>query len=243
MADRNELLNEICRIQADGQTGSLHLEKGEKKITVYFQEGLINAAASNIAPLRLGRFIAKIARVDDSVLDHLVKEARKKRLPVGKAAANRKLVEERELEDSIRQQIVETLAYALDHEFEVSTFAHSTESFYMPARLDLSRVLLELARYNVEPFRLEPGQRIALKSGTGFAGLPWYPQELSVLNQLNQPRTLQELAVVTGLDYASLGKVLSVFNSLHLISVSERRGRRGDGAHGPGPLSLRKPDP
>jgi hypothetical protein len=221
MANRNELLNVICDIQADGKTGSLHLEKGEKKITVYFQEGLINAAASNIAPLRLGRFIAKIARVDGSTLDRLLKEARKKRLPLGKAAAHRKLVEEKELEDSIRQQIVETLAYALDNEFDVGTFAPLKESFYMPARLDLSRVLLELARYDVEPFRLGPGQRIALKSGTGFAGLPWYPQELSVLNQLNQPRTLQELAVVTGLDYASLSKVLGVFHSLHLTSVSE----------------------
>ena len=77
------------------------------------------------------------------------------------------------------------------------------------------------ARHNVEPFRLEPGQRIALKNGTGFTGLPWYPQELSVLNQLNLPRTLQELVAATGVDHARLGKVLGVFSSLHLISVSE----------------------
>jgi capsular exopolysaccharide synthesis family protein len=221
MVNRYDLLNVICRIQADRQTGSLHLAKGEKRITVYFQEGLIDAAASNIAPLQLGRFIAKIAHVDASTLDRLLKEARKKRLPLGKAVRNRKLITETELEDGIREQIIETLAHALDNEFDVSTITNSTESLHMPARLELSRVLLELARHNVEPFRLEPRQRIILKSGAGFTGLPWYPQELSVLNQLNQPRTLQELAAATGLDYQGLCKVLGVFNSLHLLSGSE----------------------
>ena len=266
MANRNKLLNVIYRIQADRQTGSLYLEKGEEKITVYFQEGLINAAASNIKPLQLGRFIAKIARVDHSALDRLINEplgrfitriarvdhsaldrlitkAWKKRLPLGKAAVNRKLVEETELEDSIRQQIFETLAHALDNEFDVSTFAHSTESFYMPARLDLNRVLLEVARHYAKPFRLEPRQRIVLKSGTGFTGLPLCPQELSVLNELNQPRTLEQLAAVTGLDPASLSKVLGVLNSLHLISASEST-NGGETALVAGErLSLRKPDP
>ncbi len=220
MVNRIELLNVICRIQADGETGSLHLEKGEKKITVYFREGLINAAATNIAPLQLGRFISKFARVEDSAFDRLLKEARKKRLPLGKAAMKRKLVDETELEDSVREQIVQTLTHALDNEFDVSTFAHSTESFHMPARLDLSHLLLELARTNVEPYRVEPTQRIALTNGKGHAGLPWYPQELSVLSELSQPRTLQELASATGLDYPDLSKVLSVFNSLHIISAA-----------------------
>ena len=86
MTDRNELLNVICRIMADGQAGALYLEKGEKKITAYFEAGLINAAVSNIESLRLGGFIARMARVDDSTLDRLLKEAPEKAPAAGKGS-------------------------------------------------------------------------------------------------------------------------------------------------------------
>ena len=221
MPNPDELLDRICRIQKDGETGSLLLEKGEKEIKVYFREGLISAAATNVAQLQLGRFLSKLAHVDDSDVDLVLKEARRRRIPVGKAAVRRKLLEGTELEGLVREQIVQALAHALDNDFEIRSFKHTSDSFFMPARLDLNRLLLELARVNLQPFNLEPSRRIALTNGKGCSGLPWYPQDLSVLNELTLPRTIQELAAATGLDYTRLGKVLCVFNSLHLISLVE----------------------
>jgi capsular exopolysaccharide synthesis family protein len=59
---------------------------------------------------------------------------------------------------------------------------------------------------------------IALNNGRPLSHLPWYPQELSVLSSLKTPRTLQEIAMVTGIEYDRLSRILCVFDTLRLIS-------------------------
>jgi capsular exopolysaccharide synthesis family protein len=221
MPNPHELLDKICRIHDDGATGFLHLEKNGQEIKVYFNDGLISAASSNIAPLQLGRFLSARGHIDDAGLNRLVKKSRRRHVPLGKAAVLRKLLDKTEMEKIVREQVVQALLHAVANDFEIHAFEESSSDFFVPARLDVSLLFLELARNLLKPMKLEATQRIALTNGNGFAGLPWYPQELSVLSELQHPRTLQELAAATGLEYAHLSKILSVFDSLHLISLKE----------------------
>jgi capsular exopolysaccharide synthesis family protein len=221
MPNPHELLDKICRIHEDGATGFLHLEKSGQDVKVYFNGGLISAASSNIASLQLGRFLLARGHIDDAGLDRLLKKSRRRHIPLGKAAVFQKLLDETGMEQVVREQVVHALLHALANDFEIRAFEQSSSDFFAPARLDVSLLFLELARNHISPMKLEATQRIALTNGRDFAGLPWYPQELSVLGELQHPRTLQELAAATGLEYARLSKILSVFNSLHLISLEE----------------------
>jgi protein-tyrosine kinase len=221
MLNQSKLLNEVCRIQEEGGTGSLRLEKGEREITVYFDQGLINAASTNIAQLKLGQILSRRGHTDDAGICRLLESSRRRNITLGKVAVAIKLLDGAELQSVVQEQVVQLLLHALDNDFEIQSFNGSLTSFFMPARLDMDRLLLELARNHVKPYKLEPGQLISLTNGKGHSDLPWYPQELTVLGELKSPRTFHNLAVATGLEYRRLSKILSVFDSMHLITVQK----------------------
>jgi len=221
---QNELLDRICRLQDDRETGVLVLEKEDREIRIYFQEGLIAATSSNIAFLHLGHFLCARGYTSNAEIAALLRKSRRRRKPLGKIAVERNLLHEAELEEVVREQVVQSLTHALDNGFDVGSFLASEAPVFASSQLDIPRLLLDLARGNLRPLRLQPSQRIALRNGHAFAGLPWYPQELSVLSELKEPRTIQELAAITGLDFEHLSRILSVFESLRLITLPKDLG-------------------
>jgi capsular exopolysaccharide synthesis family protein len=221
MSTEHQLLEKIRHIQEEGRTGLLQLEKEGKEITVYFHDGLIDGAGSDIIQLQLGKLLSKRGILQISAMPKLLQRARRKRMLLGKAAVSKKLLDDIDLRDSVHEQIVQALNYALSHEFQIRDFKDTPVDMYMPARLDLDQLVLELARTNIRPMQLAPNAVLSLNNGGSLSHLPWYPQELSVLSQLKTPRTIQELAAATGLEYTRLNKILCVFNSLNLISSVE----------------------
>ncbi len=222
MLNRHEILDRIYKLQETGASGLLLLANNGHQITVHFQDGLISAAGSNIPQLKLGRFLTQRGIADGPAVLRLLDESRRRGIPLGKAAAARKLLDGSELEEVVRQQVIQVLTHALNNGFEIRSFEEASGAFFTPARLNAHQMLLELARAHLQPFKLDPGKRIHLTNGRELSGLPWYPQELAVLNELkHQPRTLRELAAAAGLDYDRLGKILNVFYSLQLIAVAE----------------------
>lgn len=221
MANESHLLVRIRRIQEEQLTGLLELEKDKEKIAVYFRDGLIDGAGSNIAQLQLGRILSKRGVLQLSTIPKLLEVVRRKHLPIGKAAVERRLLEGAELKDGVRDQVVKALSHAMKHEFAVRAFKDAPVDLFMPARFNFDRLVLELARENVMPLRLDPTRMISLNNGQSLSHLPWYPQELSVLSQLKAPRTLPDLAMTTGIEYSRLTKILGVFNSLRLIKQVE----------------------
>jgi protein-tyrosine kinase len=218
MSEPNELMNKICRIQKNEETGTLRLGKNGEEISVFFSKGLISATSTNISNLQLGRFLSKRGHIADSALQLLLKESLRRRLPLGTAAVARKLLDVKVLEAMVCEQVIQTLLHAVTGNFLIRSFTSSSgDSFFMPARIDLRRLLLELARANIKPFSIEPDQRILLRGIAGLSGLPWRPQELTVMGELYRPRTIRELAEVTGLGHEHLDKILWVFYSLRLI--------------------------
>jgi capsular exopolysaccharide synthesis family protein len=218
MNKQDYLLERIHAIQDEKMTGFLELGKEDRHITVYFRKGLIDAAGSDIAQLQLGRILSGRGVLQTSVLPVLLGKARRRHSLLGKTAVAQKLLDNPELVEGVREQIVLTIMHALDNEFVIGPFKDSRVEFYMPARLDFDNLVLGLARNNIKPYPLDPSRLIGLNNGQKLSHLSWYPQELAVLNRLKTPSTLQELASSTGLEYARLGKILSVFDTLNLIN-------------------------
>jgi Mrp family chromosome partitioning ATPase len=64
---------------------------------------------------------------------------------------------------------------------------------YLPERHDVDQLIVELARTDSRSFPTDSNKPICLKSRHIIPNLPLYPEELFMLNQLQTPRTLQDL--------------------------------------------------
>jgi len=169
----------------------------------------------------LGHYLIKNVYLMVPSLSGMLEDAFNAKRRVGETAVVNEFLDEDALSHLIQEQSVETLSYSLKNDFEARPFVASPESFYMPAGIEMNHLILFLARANLEPFKVDPNRPIMLQDGQRLSHLPWYPQELSVLSALNEPRTLQDLAALTGIEYSRLAKILSVLNSLRLIAVVE----------------------
>ena len=218
MLVENRLLGKIRQIQEEGKTGILKLGKEGKEISVYFRDGLIEGAGSDLPQLHLGKVLTRRGVLQNSLIPDLIKRARRKHMTVGRAAVSRKMLDEADLREGVHEQIVQALNYAIGNAFEVRVFKDSPVDLYQPARLDFDNLMLELVRVNIEPVQIDPYRMLSLNNGRNLSHLPWLPQELSVLSRLTTPCTLQDLAASTGLEYARLNRILSVFHSLKLIN-------------------------
>ncbi len=222
MPNPNQLMERIRRIQEDRQTGALALEKDGDVVMVYFNDGLISAIRSTRPNFQLGQFIVSQGFADPAGVKMLAEEGKKKRLLIGQTALDRKVVDPQELQEVVREQVAEVLTYALKSEYEVQSFTESAPVFEASAQVDLDRLLLELARRNFAAFTPGPNQLLVLREGgDSLWHLPWFPQELSVLSLLNSPRSIPELMELSGVDYQPLLKILSVFDTLQLLTITE----------------------
>ncbi len=222
MTTPNPLLDEIRRISDESQSGTLVLGKERAVIKIHFDQGLISSASSDIPRYRLGRFLTRGAYVADARITDLLNEAKKHRRVIGEAAVHKRFLDDTELLDVVQDQAAHILMHALHEEFEIRSFSPGHVPIYLPAKLSLEQLMLRLARQTLRPFQPDPHKLLVLTNGHDLSHLSWYPQELSVLSHLHQPRTLQELAVSTGLEYTSLCKILSVLDALHLVAAVEQ---------------------
>jgi capsular exopolysaccharide synthesis family protein len=218
MFQQNQILEKIHDIQQGGMTGLLKLTKNSKEIVFYFCDGLIDGAGSDIEQLQLGRMLVKSMNLQASALPKILEQARRKRRIFGEAAVLQKYVDDPELRDGVREQIILTAMFALTHEFQIDSFQDSPVNLYMPAKFSFDGLMLELARKNLKPFHIDPKQLIGLNNGHSLSHFPWYPQEVSVLGRLKTPCTMKDLAASTGLELASLDKILAVFDAMNLIN-------------------------
>jgi capsular exopolysaccharide synthesis family protein len=219
---RNLILERVREIQESGDSGFLSLEKGGQTVVVQFRDGLINAVSTNIKKHQLGQYLVMRDYLDEKELGALVEESRKQKALLGETAVSKTLLEDAELVEVIQTQAVQALTHAIKSDFEVNNFNRTVPpAIYMPGRMDHTHLLLELARNNLQPFKLNPAMLITLRNGKPIPPLPWYPAELSVLSELKAPKTIHELAVATGLEYPRLSKILFVLDSLNLIGHVE----------------------
>ncbi len=220
MHNSHQVLDSIQQALEGRRSGHLLLERGKESIKLFCHNGRITAASSNLVRYQLGQLLRKRGAADAAFLDRLLRGSRIRRVPLGKTAVRKKLLNSAELAEVVRSQVIELMTYVLEcGNFEVRGFTNSSRSFPVPAGLDYDHLILDLARANLDPLPLQNGQRLVMAASRGRLNLSWYPHEIHVLSELRTPRTLQELAAATALDNGRLGKILSVLNSLRLIAI------------------------
>jgi capsular exopolysaccharide synthesis family protein len=217
MPTENRVFEKIRRIQKNRKSGVLQLGNEGESVSVYFDEGRIAAAGSSIVTMRIGEYLERRGFFENGTRAKLLESARRKHMLLGQAAVRQHLLDEHELRDAVREQAIHVLSHAISNGFEDAWFTESTVDMFAPAELNFDSLVLELARSNVKPARLNPNQVIRLVTGKSLSHLPWYPQELSVLSRLDTPRTMQDLVAVTGIEGQRLGKILCLFDSLGLL--------------------------
>jgi capsular exopolysaccharide synthesis family protein len=220
-APGNAALDEIRRVYDDKKNGVLFLARDGDSVEVFYREGIIDAVSSTLVAYRLGQYFLREGYLEARELDPLLLKSNRQKMTLGETAVRDGLLDPVELSDVLRLQAFELLKHAVEKDFERTGFRPGLRSFPVPAQIHFPHVLLELSRAAAEPFELDSRRRVVLREGQDLSELPWFPQELSVLNSLRDPITLPELMTSTDLPEENLRCMLSVFNDLGLLDVLE----------------------
>jgi capsular exopolysaccharide synthesis family protein len=220
MIETNCVLDEVSRLCQERQTGVLLLSnaKGER-ISISFSEGFIDTASSNRGSRRLGDYLARDGFITSKDLDTLQADAQKQKIVLGEAIVRKKYVSQGEVGAAVRRQTLDLIGHVLSDGFKVSSFTNSLRAYYVPARITLPHVLLELSRNSAEVFEPVPDTRLAVNAEQSNADFPWDPEELNVLNALATPQTFDRLRRLTGLQEQNLKKVVGILERVGAVRV------------------------
>jgi capsular exopolysaccharide synthesis family protein len=220
------ILNEIRRLNEDKQNGVLALSNNDKRVDVFFREGWIEAASSNIKDHRLGDYLTRDGFIEAHDVDLAQQEAKQFKILLGEAIVRKNLLYASEVSSAVRCQAIDLLSYVFKNGFLIDSFTNSLKSYYAPARVSFPHVLLELSRNNPVPFEPDSTARLSVADGMDLSALPWYPEELSVLSQLKQPNTFVGLVKATGMDGSTVRRILGVLQRLRVL-ITNRMDEEG----------------
>jgi len=220
MIETNSVIDELSRLCQERQTGVLLLtnSKGER-INISFCEGFIDTASSNRGSRRLGDYLARDGYITSKDLDTLQADAQRQKMVLGEAIVRKKFVSQGEVGAAVRRQTLDLIGHALQDGFKVSSFTNSLRTYYVPARVTLPHILLELSRSSAELFESAPDAELALNAEQNNSDFPWNPQELNVLKALSTPQTFARLRRLTGLTEDNLKKVLAILERVGALRI------------------------
>ncbi len=213
----NLLLEEIRELCENQKNGVLALSKGDKRVDVFYREGLIQAASSNLDSYRLGDYLVRAGHLDVADVQPVLQFARKNRILFGDAAVRRKHLEAVELASIVQRQAVELMQHVFENGFSSRGFTGSLRTFYTPAHVPFGQLLLEVSRSNAVPFEADSYVLIGLVEEEDLSRLAWYPEELAVLTELITPVSVAGLVSSTSFKESVIRKILGVFNALGII--------------------------
>src|SRR5262252_6187660 len=121
----NSLLDQIREVHESRESGVLTLSRNGDRVEVFYREGTIQAATSNLSSQRLGDYLVKAGYLSDRETHQVFRAAQKNRTLFGEAAVCRGFVEDPELADIVRQQSVLLLQHVLNKGFSIVGFKDS----------------------------------------------------------------------------------------------------------------------
>src|SRR5262249_28306797 len=151
----NLLLEEIRELCENQKNGVLALSKGDKRVDVFYREGLIQAASSNLDSYRLGDYLVRSGHLDVADIQPVLEYAKKNRILFGGAAVRRKHLEAVDLAGIVQRQAVELMQHVFENGFSSRGFTGSIRTFYTPAHVPFGQLLLEISRCNAVPFEAD----------------------------------------------------------------------------------------
>src|SRR5688572_18466067 len=92
--ESNLILDEFRLLHEDRRSGVLSLTRNGDRVDVFFREGLIEAASSNLDARRLGDYLVKDGYLQPKGLDAVQSEARRRRICFGEALVRKGLLDE-----------------------------------------------------------------------------------------------------------------------------------------------------
>jgi capsular exopolysaccharide synthesis family protein len=220
MIETNSVIDEMSRLCQERQTGVLLLtnSKGER-INISFCEGFIDSASSNRGSRRLGDYLVRDGFMTSKDLDTLQADAQRQKIVLGEAIVRKKFVSQGEVGAAVRRQTLDLIGHVLEDGLKVSSFTNSLRTYYVPARITLPHVLLELSRNSGELFASIPEARLAINAEQNNSDYPWNPEELNVLSALAAPQTFERLRRSTGLPEENLKKILGILERVGTVKI------------------------
>lgn len=211
-----ELIREISTKSLGGR---LRLEHDRVHVVVYFDNGNIGYAASNLRTLRLREYLRKSDLVSEDKLDDRVPD-----LELLKRLCANNLVSAAAAEQVQTKQVADVLRLALlwtDGDWEFESRSRLEEQLKLD--LDIDTLLLEAARRLPADFvvsRFSNRTEVITPVPEPLVNNNLLPAEVFLLSRLDQPTSLRELVAVSGLGEK---ETLQLVYSLALVGVVQRQ--------------------
>ena len=217
--ENKHVLEEIRLVYEDRRTGVLGL-KGLRgsRVEIFFREGVIESASSNLEGHRIGDYLSKDGSLDDRDIE-AVQSAKRRKVCFGEIAVQKKLLNTSDLVAAARTQVIDLLGHVLENRFTVDSFTGSLRTQYAPACLGFWDMKLELSRKMSGPLKITDDRRFILATGLNLSVFSWYPQELSILNELQHPSTSGGLSKRIAVSEVIVRRILGVFDHLGVVDV------------------------
>jgi tetratricopeptide (TPR) repeat protein len=199
--NKQPLAELVREISSERISGALRLEHKRAKAVVYFEEGTIIYAASNVSELRLESYLKKSGLVSEKQLSSLPRK--RSDLALIAALSENNAIEQKQVQPLITQQVADVLRVAL-------LWAEGTWEFDKQARLgeevrvvlNTTSLLMETARkmgLNFVSSRFPNPEEIVSR----LAGMPDFegllPAEGFVLSRVESAMSVKELIALSGL--------------------------------------------
>ena len=208
----------IREISSKSLGGRLRLEHDRVHVVVYFENGNIGYAASNLRTLRLREYLRKSELVSENDLDDRVPD-----LELLKRLCAKNLLSEAAMEQVLTKQVADVLRLALlwtDGAWEFESRSRLEEQ--LKFKLDLSSLLLEAGRRLPADFaasRLRNPAEVITPVAEPLVNSNLLPAEVFLLSRLEQPMTLRELVAITGVGEK---EALQLVYSVALAGIIQR---------------------
>jgi hypothetical protein len=211
----------IREISAKSVGGRLSLEHDRVKIVIYFEDGTLVYAASNLRTLRLREYLKKtelvsetdLARFNDRLPDiELLKQLTAQKL-LSTTAADQ--LHTRQVTDVLRMALVWT-----NGTWELESRSRLNEQLNL--KIDVDSLLLEAGRRMPADFiasRFRNDAEVITPRAEPLINDNLLPAEAFLLSRLDQPMPLRELVAISGLGEA---ETLRLVYSLALTGLLQR---------------------
>jgi hypothetical protein len=206
------VLEEIRKLQKDGENGVLLLSNADERVSISYRDGLIQSVSSSLEARRLGTYFVREGLLKDRDVLKIAAETRKRKILFGEIAVERKYVDPADLADMVRRQAMDLLTHTFSNDFAVESYIKGIQSLYASAGITVEQILLEMSRMNPSALDADSTTVFGLKKGENLAGVPWFPKELSLLGELDGNASIETLTQSTGIDEQTVRRILAVFS-------------------------------
>lgn len=222
-------------VNASQLSGNLVFISGDSRKSLYFKKGEVRSAASNRVEDRLGEILFRFGALSRDQLDQAIRQARKLRRPLGNYLLEEKLLTQQDLYGFVMRQ-VEEIFYSIllvkEGDFYLTRF--DVDTLPRPLSLNTQTLLMEGLRRMDEMawFRQRiPFESVKFARTDAATNLEPSAREKNLLQQLDEPRTVEELTYRSRLGEFETLKVLHHLlerNAIRIIKEAIASG--GDGA-------------